>query len=262
MKGSENSPPPADEFYNELGEGYELMINWDARLAREGPFFRKLFEEHRVKSVLDCACGTGRHAVEFARWGHSVSGCDISREMLLLAERNAAAAGVDVAFFAAGLTEIARKARGRKFDAVVCLGNSLPHLLTQRELDQAMRSIRRVLTAGGVFVVQIRNYDRIVHENLRFMPPTSAKQGDREVIFFRMLDIHGPRRIDFNIIQFSREADTWRHTVQTTRLRPMLKPHLETALGRAAFSEIRHYADYGFTPFDTSATLDLITVAR
>ena len=259
---TEDDSRSAAEFYDELGEGYELMINWDARLRREAPFFRKLFEDCGVASVLDCACGSGRHAIEFARWGHKVSACDISKEMLLLAERNASAAGVDVALFEVGLTEITRKARPERFDAVVCLGNSLPHLLTQRELNQAMRSVKRVLTTGGIFVSQVRNYDRIVRENLRFMPPTSAKQGNKEYIFFRMLDIYGPRRVDFSIIRFSREADRWSHTVQTTRLRPIVKNHIETALERAGFSEISHYADYSFTPFETGTTLDLITVAR
>jgi len=262
MKGNENSPCSAGEFYDELGEGYELMINWDARLEREMPFFRKLFEDHGVQRVLDCACGSGQHAIEFARWGHEVSGCDISPAMLRLAERNASAAGVDVAFFEAGLTDVARKAQGGRFDAVICLGNSLPHLLSQRELDQSMRSIRRVLEPGGICISQIRNYDRIVRENLRFMPPTSAMQGNREFLFFRMLDIYGPRRVDFNIIRFSREAGKWTHSVQTTRLRPILKNHMETALGRAGFTDVRHYGDYGFTAYETEKTLDLITVAR
>ena len=72
VKTSEASCQPAT-FYDELGEGYELMINWTARLNRESPFFRKLFKNHGVKRVLDCACGTGRHAIEFAGWGNRVS---------------------------------------------------------------------------------------------------------------------------------------------------------------------------------------------
>ncbi len=256
-----DSSHSADEFYDELGVGYELMINWDARLRREAPFFRKLFEERGVRSVLDCACGTGHHAVEFATWGLAVSACDISPEMLRLAERNSSAAGAAVEFFRAGLTEVARKAGREKFDAVVCIGNSLPHLLTQRELDRAIRSIKQALAPGGVFVSQIRNYARILRENLRFMPPSSAEWEGRECVFFRMLDIHGPRRVDFHIIRFLRESGKWSYNVQTTRLRPILKKHMDAALGRAGFQNIRHYADYSFTPFAVDKTLDLISVA-
>ena len=115
---SEGARRLAEGFYDELAEGYELMINWDARLKRETPFFRKLFGERGVASVLDCACGGGRHAVEFASWGLEAAGCDISGEMLRLAKRNASQAGAVVDLFKAGMTEVSEKAGGRKFDAL------------------------------------------------------------------------------------------------------------------------------------------------
>jgi ubiquinone/menaquinone biosynthesis C-methylase UbiE len=262
VKKKENTLKSAAEFYDDLGVGYELMINWDARLKREAPFFHKLFDEHDVRRVLDCACGTGQHAIEFARWGHDVSACDISSQMLELAEQNVSTAGVQVNFFQSDLSHLKDEVSGKQFDAVVCLGNSLPHLLTQRELDRAIRSIKDVLAPGGIFITQNRNYPRILRDNLRFMPPTSAEWEGRECIFFRMLDIHTPRRIDFHIIRFLREAQGWNYKIQTTRLRPIQKTHIESALKRAGFKKIRHYADYSFTPFSINKTLDLITVAH
>jgi len=251
----------AGEFYDELGEGYQQMIDWDARLGREGPHLKKIFEKHGVGSVLDVACGTGQHAIEFARWGLRSVGCDISAEMLRLARRNANEAGVAADFFEAGLTEIDKKVGARRFDAVLCIGNSLPHLLTQRELDRAMRSIKKTLAPGGVFISQVRNYERILRDNLRFMPPTSTEYGGGECVFFRMLDIHGPRSIDFHIVRLIRESGKWKHKIQTTRLRPITREHLNRALGRAGFKKIRHYADYALTRFGINKTLDLITIA-
>jgi SAM-dependent methyltransferase len=262
MRKRGNAVHSAEKFYDELGEGYEQMINWKARLTREGGFFQTLFNERNVHSVLDIACGTGHHAVEFARWGLRSAGCDISAGMLRLAERNAAEAGVEVDFFEAGFTDVDRKAGGRRFDAIVCIGNSFPHLLSQRDLDCAMRSIKRVLSPGGVFVSQIRNYARILRDNLRFMPPTSAEYGGREYVFLRMLDLHGPHSIDFNVIRMVRESGNWTYTVQTTRLRPITKEHMNNALERAGFKKIRHYSDYARTRFGINKALDLITVAE
>ena len=48
---------------------YDLRVDWNRRFAREWPFFKRLFRERGVKSILDCACGTGRHAVLFAEKG-------------------------------------------------------------------------------------------------------------------------------------------------------------------------------------------------
>lgn len=254
---------PSEQFYDDLGgEAYDLMIDWASRLEREVPFFHKIFRERGVRSVLDSACGSGRHAVEFARAGYQVSACDVSARMLDLTRRNAQAVGLNVEIFKANLTEIDRVAGSGGFDAILCLGNSLPHLLTQRDLDRAMRSVKRALAPGGVFIAQVRNYERILKENLRFMPPTSREVDGRELMFFRMLDIHGPRRMDFNIILFTRESGKWTYKVETTHLRPLLKEHIAAALRRAGFLTETYYSDYQLTPFDSDKTLDLIVVAE
>ena len=60
--GPENSEvaPAAD---------YDEFVNWDKRLANEGPFFRDLFEREGVSRVIDVGAGSARHAILFATWG-------------------------------------------------------------------------------------------------------------------------------------------------------------------------------------------------
>ena len=45
----------AREFYDRLGEDYDGMVSWDARLKREEAFFKQLFAAERTRSVLDAA---------------------------------------------------------------------------------------------------------------------------------------------------------------------------------------------------------------
>jgi len=48
----------------------------------------------RISRILDLGCGTGRHAIEFARRGFDVTGVDFSEAMLTRArERGAPGAG-------------------------------------------------------------------------------------------------------------------------------------------------------------------------
>ena len=56
-------------LYDQFAAGYDLMTDWEARLRSEAGFLRQLFERFQVRSVLDAACGTGQHAMAFARWG-------------------------------------------------------------------------------------------------------------------------------------------------------------------------------------------------
>lgn len=81
--------------YAGFAERYDLPygLTVDSRL---GEFFRKVFAEHRVRRVLDCACGTGRHLLLFRDLGCEVSGSDISSSILTQVRSNLAAAGASI----------------------------------------------------------------------------------------------------------------------------------------------------------------------
>jgi SAM-dependent methyltransferase len=71
------------------------------------------------RSVLDVGTGTGRAAIALASRGASVTGVDASAEMLAVAARRAAAAGVAVTFGKGDAHGLAFA--DRSFDAVTCL---------------------------------------------------------------------------------------------------------------------------------------------
>jgi SAM-dependent methyltransferase len=50
-------------LYDALAADYDRFVEWEGRLSHELPFLTALFEAHRVRRVLDAACGTGQHAI-------------------------------------------------------------------------------------------------------------------------------------------------------------------------------------------------------
>ncbi len=66
------------EFYDRLAESFDVMTDWQNRLAFEMPFLEKTLARHNARSVLDCACGTGGHAIALAQRGYRVAASDIS----------------------------------------------------------------------------------------------------------------------------------------------------------------------------------------
>ena len=50
--------------------------------------FEAIFQDNDVKSVSDCACGTGHHVYMMAKMGMEVSGSDYSESMLEMAKQN------------------------------------------------------------------------------------------------------------------------------------------------------------------------------
>jgi glycine/sarcosine N-methyltransferase len=246
-------------LYDALAVDYDRFVNWKGRLQHELPFFERLFERHGVRSVLDAACGTGHHAIALAQRGYRVLGTDLSSEMVRRARENAAAAGVDARFEVAGFGDAA--ALREQFDAVICLGNSLPHLLTSEAVSATLADFAAVLHPGGWLVVQNRNFDRVWAERERFMGPQSYKDGAGEWIFVRFYDFH-EETITFNMVRLWRTGEAWSQSVEATELRPIFRSGLEAALAEAGFDHAVFYGGYDGVTFDSEQSGDLITVVR
>ena len=278
----------ARDFYEELGGDYDRMIAWDRRLAREEAFFRTAFAEHSVRRVLDAACGTGMHAIAFSRMGMSAAGTDLSPTMIEQAKKNARAAAVDLDLQVAGFGNIAGRF-STPFDAVTCLGNSLPHLLDDASLAAALADFAALLSPGGVLVIQNRNYDRLLQQRQRFMPPASREDASGETIYLRITDFFGARApgflgpgapgsqgpaaaeasqgrgaeetVGFTIVTLRKKDGAWTQSVQTTTLRALTRATLEKALKTAGFSAVTIFGGFDRTPYDAPGAADLVALA-
>lgn len=101
--------------------------------------------------ILDVGCGTGRHAVELARRGFSVTGLDVSAAMLAQAAQAADRAGVHVEWVRSDAT---RFSLPTEYDAAVCLCEGGFGLLGQQDdpIEQPLailRNIARSLKPGA-----------------------------------------------------------------------------------------------------------------
>ena len=93
--------------------------------------------------LLDVACGTGRHAAEFARLGWSVTGVDYSPDLLEHARTRSAA----IEWHEQDMREL--HVPGAPFDAVTCLFDSIGYPQSDEGVTAALRSIRAHLAEGG-----------------------------------------------------------------------------------------------------------------
>jgi len=247
-------------LYDVFSADYDRFVNWEARLNHELPFLERTLAAVEARRVLDAACGTGRHAIALAQRGYQVVGADLSAPMIQRARENAAAAGVEARFVVAGFGDLAASV-GTGFDALLCLGNSLPHLLSQAALWEALTDFAAVLRPGGVLIVQNRNFARVLACRERWMPPQSYREGEEEWLFLRFYDFH-PEAITFNVIILRRRGEQWSQRVESTEMRPVQGDELVILLSEAGFTEIITYGDMRGTPFDPAHSGDLVVVAR
>jgi glycine/sarcosine N-methyltransferase len=249
-------------MYDDFSSDYDRFVDWPGRLAAEIPFIEHQLRAVGARRVLDAACGTGMHALALARRGYAALGADLSPGMIARARANAAAAGVDVPFEVAGFGGLNARV-GTGFDALLCLGNSLPHLLAPADLAAALADFAACLRPGGLVLIQNRNFDAVLARGERWMEPQAHQEGNVEWLFLRFYDFNPDETLTFNLVTLRREtAGAWQQRIAATRLWPMLSGELGTALAMAAFEGITYWGDMQGVPFDPQASPNLVVTAR
>jgi SAM-dependent methyltransferase len=148
----------ARQAFGDLVDAYDAMIDWPKRLAAEEPFYRWLFERAGAGSVLDAACGTGRHAAMFHSWSLQVEGADLSEEMIQRC-RGRFGEPVMLRWAVRGYDQPAGEP-GR-FDVAICTGNSLALAPDAATARRAVGRLVEAVRPDGAVVLQVLNLWRM-----------------------------------------------------------------------------------------------------
>lgn len=122
--------------------------------------------------VLDAGGGPGRYAIELAKKGYDVILLDLVPKMLKIAQREVKKAGVDgkVKRFVEGSVEDLSMFSNETFDAVLCLGAPLCHLLNAKQREKAASELVRVAKKGAPIFVSVISRIGIVKMMLTKFP--------------------------------------------------------------------------------------------
>jgi SAM-dependent methyltransferase len=250
-------------MYDVFSDDYDRFVDWDGRLAAELPFIERQLEFVGAERVLDVACGTGMHGIALAQRGYEVVGIDSSGPMIEEARKNAAETGVEVVFqeaaFGAVIGTLVAADIRPTFDAVICLGNSLPHLLTSDQLDAALDDLSACLRPEGLLLIQNRNFDAVLSTRDRWMNPQGHRRGAHEWLFVRFYDFEPSGLLTFNVLTLHREGyEPWTQRLTSTKLWPLTRVDLVPALEDAGFAGVTLYGDMEGTPFDPKTSPNLV----
>ncbi len=241
------------DLYEKFAYDYDEFGPIESYLGDEKTFFQTLFSEHGVKTVLDCACGTGQHLYMLAQCGFAVWGSDYSPSMLEVARRNLRARGCDVPLRRCDFRYL-EQAFDIRFDAVVCLTNSLPHLHSDEDLLAALSSMKNRLNKSGLLVLtQGTTHYTLTLPSIEVVvnrPDFSRvfiKEHDGYFQTIHVLDLfHSAKRLESNQYDIT--------------YRILLDKDYRRLLSLAGFTDIRFYGDYGRSPYDQTSRR-LIVVA-
>lgn len=113
--------------------------------------------------VLDACCGVGRHSLEFAARGYTVTGVDLTRAFLDAARESADAAGLSDRIEWVR-DDIRRFSRPGSFDLCVNLFTSFGYFPSRDDDIVALARLRENLRPGGTLVLETRGKETVARE--------------------------------------------------------------------------------------------------
>ena len=131
----------------------DVAYDWDRR--PECDFIERCIEKYseaKGRSVLDIACGTGIHLMEFARRGYKAAGIDERKEMVDFVVKKAAAERLKVKCAQA---DMKRFNMGRRSGCAICMLDSFRYLLTDEDILSHFGSVAASLEDGGLYVIDL-----------------------------------------------------------------------------------------------------------
>ncbi len=143
-----------EELFTDYGENYDRE-SFTQGTAGECDFIEKETGGDKATRILDIGCGTGRHAIELARRGYSVTGIDLSESQLKRAGEKAAAAGLGIDFRRCDARDLPFAA---EFDLAIMLCEGAFPLMETDEMNYAiLQGAARALKPGGKFIFTTLN---------------------------------------------------------------------------------------------------------
>jgi predicted TPR repeat methyltransferase len=123
--------------------------------AEHSAYMRSLIQKHhpQAETLVEFACGTGS-VLKQLRPYYRVTGVDLSEEMLEIAAEKLPGVGL----FRADMTKVDL---GERFDVVLCVYDSINHLLRFAEWKAVFARARDHLDDGGLFIFDINTKQRL-----------------------------------------------------------------------------------------------------
>lgn len=139
-------------FYEDFSKVYDQVM--DQELYDQWLAFTLRHLPKHTQSIFELACGSGALSVRLAKQGYTVTGLDISKEMLTLASNKAHDAGVKISFTAGDMRKLPSSS---KFDAVTCYSDSLCYLADLDEVQKTFDGVYDLLCDGGTFIFDVHS---------------------------------------------------------------------------------------------------------
>lgn len=194
-----------DHYENLLAAHYTAMAGgFEQALAREDARFDRLAPEPGGnRTALDLGCGSGFQSVALARRGYAVTAIDLSAT--LLAELRDHAKGLPVETIEGDLLDAVALTGGRRFDLIVCMGDTLPYLPARADIPRFCASLAVLAAPQARIILTFRDLTATRQGTDRFLP---LKLDDR--LMMTCFLEYGPETVTVHDLIHEKSGEGWR----------------------------------------------------
>jgi SAM-dependent methyltransferase len=250
-------------YVDRHAELYDLFYA-DKPYAAEAAFVAKLLADGGVPpngQILELACGTGRHAFELEKRGYRVVASDYSPDMLACAARAKQAAQSRVEFVEQDMRRL--DVRGRPFDAIVSLFDSIGYVQTNEALLQVLAGAHRHLRPDGLLVIEfwhaaamLRSYDPVRVRHFRSQSGEVIRISETRLDHARQI-----AQVSYTILEVGDDGST-RRLQETQTNRYFLVQEMAGWLDRGGFEPLRWCSGFDADRPIDGETWHVVVVAR
>lgn len=228
----------------------KIAVHYDEIFPLNEETLQFLVHHLEKGKTLDLGSATGEYALGLSRLGYDVLGIDIDPKMVEIALAKTKKLSLLARFLQGNCLDVVYK---NQFSSIYCIGNTLVHLHSQNEIKQSLTHVYESLRAGGTFVTQIINYDRILAKEIKSLP-TIKNEG---VTFVRKYDYDGEK------IHFVSTLKLKDEEIETeTVLFPILSQVLIDSLKEVGFRDLKVLDGFTEQPFKAKDSYQLVIVAK
>lgn len=235
------------DFYERLTPFFHMIYaDWDATITSHGEMLDDIIRSEwgdSAKTVLDVSCGIGTQSIGLAMLGYQVKASDLSAAAVERARQEAEARNLSIPFAACDMRDAYTHHDGG-FDVVISAGNSLPHLLSDAEILEALQEMYRCLRPGGGCIITIRQYDREERGTGVIHPFRVYEERDRRFVIFQVWDFDGDL-YDFSmyIVEDDGRSETLTTHVMRSDYYAISADHLARLIQQAGFDDVKRLDD-------------------
>lgn len=168
-------------YSKEMAEWYDQMYCDEEKTKKQLKFLDKIFRKEKMKSVLDIACGTGRHTIGLKKMGYETMGIDLEPAMLNQAKKLSEAEGLKLEF---KLQDMRKIKLNKKFDAAIIFYTAFAYLNSNEDVIKTLKSIHKHLKKNGVLIIDTMfGWPMLVKGTFDPKFTEKMKKGDRSYEF-------------------------------------------------------------------------------